>query len=305
MTKYVCMQGEPSECGLACLVMLARKSGIFVTLEELRQKHRPNNYGVSLKQLKELASDIGLNVKMVTFDELEDFSEVNGVGILHMAMGHYIVLDKVNQLYCSILNPSMGSQILRNETLKSSLSGYALVLDNESTERHVTATKLHDTKNKIMDFGKINPYLVALGIVMVLFSSIIPAYILGSPEAMLENGSMDILYFVLLFALQFFALLLSYLCIRKEISIQNFHFMNNGRVLFSKLLSNTMDFFERRHVSDVSSKIMSYLGAKVTESTIYNKTFISIFKLIVGFSVLVFVSPILTSIVALAALLRT
>lgn len=305
MTTETCIQGEPAECGLACLVMLASKAGITITLEEIRTKYRPNNYGISIEELKVLASEIGVDVNIVLFDDISDLNQANGVGILHLANSHYVLLDKVNGFYSSIRNPAMGKQLIKNELLKPTLSGYALVL-NESNDKPLKTSEISSKKRKkLLDIKQVDSSLVLMGIVSVLLSSIIPAYVLGSPNAMLENGKMEIKYFIFLFILQASALCISYIAVRKEIAIQNHNFLNQGTMLFRKMFNNTIDFFERRHASDVTNKFLTYINSKTVESTIYNKVLIALFKLVVGISILLYVSTELTLVIAFGIFLRT
>src|SRR3954462_4470703 len=84
-------QTEISECGLACLAMVAGFHGHQTDLRELRKNHSITLKGVTLAQVVSIAQKMHFSTRAIKV-ELEDLRLVRGPAILHWDMNHFVVL---------------------------------------------------------------------------------------------------------------------------------------------------------------------------------------------------------------------
>ena len=90
----VILQGEISECGLACLAMIAAAWGLKADLAALRARLASTPRGLSLRMLVNLAAAIGLAARPVRIG-LQRLGELKLPALLHWNMDHFVVLERV------------------------------------------------------------------------------------------------------------------------------------------------------------------------------------------------------------------
>ncbi|EDD1690686.1 ABC transporter, partial [Salmonella enterica] len=124
------MQNEVSECGLACISMLADYYGIEAPLEKLRLKYPTSLHGFTLARLSTILNEMGLPGVPVQFD-YDELDALPLPAILHYGAGHYVVLAWRSGNNVCVLNPSFGKQLLTFDALKREISGFALIIDEQ------------------------------------------------------------------------------------------------------------------------------------------------------------------------------
>ena len=88
------LQTEATECGLACLAMIAGYHGHHTGLMELRRRFSSLK-GISLKQLIQTAHRLGLGTRAVKLD-LGDLGKLKLPCVLHWNFNHFVVLKAVD-----------------------------------------------------------------------------------------------------------------------------------------------------------------------------------------------------------------
>lgn len=120
-------QSETTECGLACLVMVANYHGLKVTLGWARQQLSTSARGLTLKTLIQQADFLSLNSRPVQAG-LDLLSEINLPAILYWNLDHFVVLEKVKgDKYC-IIDPAIGKKILNKGEVSDKYTGILLEL---------------------------------------------------------------------------------------------------------------------------------------------------------------------------------
>ncbi|VFT62722.1 putative toxin transporter [Pseudomonas aeruginosa] len=89
------LQTEATECGLACLAMIAGYHGHHTGLMELRRRFSVSLKGISLKQLIQTAHRLGLGTRAVKLD-LGDLGKLKLPCVLHWNFNHFVVLKAVD-----------------------------------------------------------------------------------------------------------------------------------------------------------------------------------------------------------------
>src|SRR4051812_12924779 len=137
-TVRLIRQTEMTECGIACLAMVAGTFGLDVDLGTLRRRFQPSMRGASLKSLIAMADQLGLSGRAVKLP-LERLKDLHTPAVLHWDMNHFVVLERVKGGKALIHNPDGRSSWLSLAQLSDHFTGVALELrpagDFESGEQ--------------------------------------------------------------------------------------------------------------------------------------------------------------------------
>ncbi len=123
----IILQSEISECGLACLGMVASYHGLEINLAALRQRYAVSSRGLSLYHIVELARSLNLDSQAYQL-ELEELEQLKKPCILHWDLNHFVVLVGVEKNVVTIADPAIGLRHLSLEEVSASFTGYALEL---------------------------------------------------------------------------------------------------------------------------------------------------------------------------------
>ncbi|RYE94330.1 MAG: peptidase domain-containing ABC transporter, partial [Oxalobacteraceae bacterium] len=87
-------QAEGSECGLACLAMVAGHHGLDTDLTALRRRFQVSLKGATLKHLMSMAEELGFSARPLR-GEVSDLSETALPAVLHWDLNHFVVLTRI------------------------------------------------------------------------------------------------------------------------------------------------------------------------------------------------------------------
>src|SRR5215472_12765529 len=121
----VVMQGEISECGLACLAMIAAAWGLKADLAALRSRLASTPRGISLRVLVNLAATVGLAARPVRIG-LQRLGELKMPALLHWNMDHFVVLERVRGSVAWIVDPAQGRRRVSLESISPNFTGIAV-----------------------------------------------------------------------------------------------------------------------------------------------------------------------------------
>ena len=127
MPLPVILQADRSECGLACLAMVAAAHGRHDTLREYRLKFPPSQRGMTLHQLRACASEMGFECRAVRV-ELEELSQLRTPAILHWEFDHFVVLKAIRNGRAIIADPAFGMRRLAQSEVSRRFTGVAMEL---------------------------------------------------------------------------------------------------------------------------------------------------------------------------------
>jgi ATP-binding cassette, subfamily B, bacterial CvaB/MchF/RaxB len=123
----VILQGEASECGLACLAMIASSWGLQIELTAFRLQLTAAPRGIKLRTLLNLASSIGLAGRPVRIG-LQRLGDLKVPAILHWDLDHFVVLERVVGDVAWIVDPARGRVRMKLEAASPSFTGIAVEL---------------------------------------------------------------------------------------------------------------------------------------------------------------------------------
>lgn len=284
----VIYQNEISECGLACICMVGGWFGQETSLRDLREKHPISQYGASLYQLTEILAELRVNAQPIEFD-IEQLAALPTPTILHFGGNHFVVLFRVRGNQALIVDPALGRRLMPVATLKSYLSGYAVLCQPDTAVLPSDNLKPPKPAGEISRSVKyaILPILAAMG------GFIVPLFIftmLGSKKALPE-------YSLIFLSLLFLGILQPSLdLISRKLLIRKTVFDATLVVnkQFSRVLRNSYSYFLRRKDGEIAARFNSWSRAKMTDPVIQNDIIVSTTIILIAVSIMLIISPLLT-----------
>lgn len=254
-------QTESSECGLACLAMIAGFYGNRSGLGELRRRFQPSMQGSTLKQLIEIAERLGFTARAVRAD-MENLPQLQTPCILHWNMNHFVVLKKASRRRAKIHDPAMGVLELSAEKLSSHFTGIALELTpGAKFQKRPRGKPLHlsDLWSRIVGLKRHLALILLLSLLLQLFAIAAPFYMQTVIDDVVLRGDSGLLAalatgFLLLLVIESGVQLLRAAVVLQLSSRLHLQLAVN---LFSHMIRLPLQFFQRRHLGDVLSRFSS------------------------------------------------
>ena len=261
MRVPVILQTEATECGLACLAMIAGYHGHRIDLGALRRQHPVSLKGVTLKGLIKVAKDLHFSCRALRLD-LEHLCQLQLPAIVHWDMDHFVVLRTVTRSHLVLHDPAYGVKRISISEAGKHLTGIALELFP------VEGFSKIDARDRLK-FSTLWPHmrgtLPALFQVFVL-SLVLELLVLASPfylqlaiDEVVARGDADLLSVLACGFGLVAGLVVTATAIRSLILLilQNALHLQMGARLFRHLIRLPISYFEKRHIGDVLSRFIS------------------------------------------------
>lgn len=270
-------QYDMMDCGPACLRMIAKWYGAEYSLQTLRKKSHANQGGVSLRDMKNAAENIGFQAYGVRISVEDLVGEASQPCILHWNQNHFVVLYKVKRkkngdLDFYIADPATKKHIYTRDELQhcwigdfveKSGTGVALILV-PNDEFGKFKDPFRPPKSSMLAFIKyVVPYrsVILQLILAMLLSSIIQIVIPFLSQAMVDQGinarNLSVITLILMAQLVFFITNMSIDYIRSWMLLYM-----NSRIDMSliadflvKLTAMPLNFFDSRMTGDILQRI--------------------------------------------------
>ncbi len=267
----VVLQAAGSECGLACLTMIASHFGHDVNLAGMRGRFPVSMAGSRLSDLIEFAGDLGLQAKAVRAPP-EDIAYLKTPAILHWNARHFVVLRKVTGRYAIIHDPASGVRRIPLAALGKSYHGVALELEPgedfspQSTTAHVS---LRDAWGPIRGGAAAVIQVIGLSLLVQVLALAGPLFLQIAVDRATGQGDNGVL-FALAIAFGGVLLIKAFAEAARGWTLLYYSNLLNYQMLkrlFSRLLRLPPAYFETRHVGDIMSRMGSArtLQATMTE----------------------------------------
>ncbi len=254
-------QTEAMECGLASMAMVAKYHGHNIDLNGLRQRFPVSLKGATLSQLMHMANQLDMGPRALRL-ELEDLSKLQLPAILHWDLNHFVVLKKVTGNKVHIHDPAIGAKVMTMKKLSDHFTGVALELTPVAGFSQQTAKKtmrMSDLWRRLVGMKRGLLQLLILSIVLQLIILASPFYLqLVIDEAVVKFD----LKFLFILALAFggLAIIRVFTQMMREWTILYFGYQMSFQMvanLFRHLIHLPTEFFEKRHIGDVLSRMRS------------------------------------------------
>jgi ATP-binding cassette subfamily B protein RaxB len=265
------LQTEATECGLACLAMVAHYHGHDVDLPSLRRKFSISLRGVNLKRLMETAGRLGFDSRPLRL-ELEGVRHLSTPCVLHWDLHHFVVLKQATARGVVIHDPARGVLRLSNAEFSKHFTGVALECAPRADFTPVKARQsisLRALTGKVKGLPRAFAQILLLAVALEVFAIIGPLYMQWVLDQVLVSADANLLTvlgagFLLVVVFQALISSLRAWTITWVGALLNAQWATN---VFSHLLKLPMDWYEKRHVGDVVSRFSSMTSIQKTLTT--------------------------------------
>jgi ATP-binding cassette subfamily B protein RaxB len=291
------LQTEATECGLACLGMVAGFYGYRTDLAALRQQFSISLKGATLTNLIQIANRLELGARPLKL-ELEGLSQLKLPCILHWNFNHFVVLKEVNARSITILDPAFGLRILSFDAASTAFTGVALELwPNPSfkPQKRKQPIKLHSLMGRVTGLSRSFGQVLLLAVALEILSIITPFFLQWVIDDVLVSADRDLLTTL---ALGFGLLML----MQQTVGIvRSWVIMYMGTTLnvqwranvFTHLIRLPIQYFEKRHLGDVVSRFSSIDNIQHTLTTSFLEAILDGLMTIVTLVMMFIYSPTL------------
>ncbi|MFW1645459.1 peptidase domain-containing ABC transporter [Acinetobacter guillouiae] len=267
----VILQTESSECGLACLAMIAGYYGYDSNLLTLRQKYPISQKGVTLTSLVKIANKLHLITRPLKL-ELDELNKLRLPCILHWDMNHFVVLKSVSTTKITIIDPAFGEKQLNYDQASSHFTGIALELwpDSDFEEKkEKTSIRIFKLFGEIRGLWKSLGQILILALVLEVFSLVSPFFMQWVIDHAIVSADLNLLttlaigFGMLMLLSSLISLLQSWVVMHMATTL-NVQWKAN---IFHHLVNLPTNFFQKRHLGDIISRFGSIDAIQRTLTT--------------------------------------
>ncbi len=251
--------------------MVSEAHELRIGLPELRQRFPLSLKGAKLSHLIAIAQQLGFTTRPLRLD-MEDLGKLKLPCILHWDLNHFVVLANVGRSKVTILDPAVGQRKLSFAEVSAHFTGVALELrpgPEFKPQRAMPAVSLRQLTGKVSGWWRSLALIGLLSVALQVFVLLGPFYLQWVVDQVLVSADRDLLVvlglgFGLALLLQVGTGLLrgwSVVYLSSQLGLQ---WMGN---VFAHLLRLPLDFFEKRHLGDITSRMQSVQAIQRTLTT--------------------------------------
>jgi len=301
------LQSEASECGLAALAMVAAAHGHAVSLAELRRRFPLSLKGARLGGLIDVARQLGLSARPMRLEPAQ-LGQLSLPCVLHWRLNHFVVLARVGRSRVTVLDPALGERRLRLSEVSEAFTGVALELMPNADFRPqpvAPVVTLRQLTGPVRGMRRSLLQVLALSLGLQVFVVLAPFYTQWVIDQVLVAADRDLLAVLGLgFGL---ALLLQVATsvLRGWVVVQlsaSLGLQWAGRV-FAHVLRLPLDYFEKRHLGDINSRLASVKAIQQTLTTRFVEALVDGLMALVTLALMLVYSWKLAGVTVLAVLI--
>lgn len=255
------LQTEASECGLACLAMIATHYGRNTDLRSLRADHPISTGGATMATLMKIGVELKLGSRPVKLD-MDQLSSLRLPCILHWNFNHYVVLHGVTDSYAIINDPAVGKRRVAWAEFSNCFTGVALELwpsADFSVKPAAPGIKLSDLIGRLSGFGKAIGQVAIVALSLELIAAVSPLYLQWLVDEVAINEDRDLLW-SLAFGFGLLIVFKQVLAATRSFLVLYFNtsFSVQWRTnTFNHLIRLPIQYFEKRYLGDIVSRFES------------------------------------------------
>ena len=257
----VLLQAEAHECGLVGIAMISAYHGRHLDLADLRSRGLASSRGATLNDLAAIAEAEGFKTRGLRL-ELEHLRELAAPAILHWDLNHFVVLTKVRGNHVWIHDPALGRRKLRLQEVSKHFTGIALELKPApgfQLQAPAPRLRIWDLWRGFEGLNLSLAHIFALSMLLQITLVAAPLQVQwvideGVAFADAELITLLALGFLCVLAIQLAAQMFRGWLVARLTQLVAFEFARN---LFGHMLRLPLDWFEKRHLGDLTSRFGS------------------------------------------------
>lgn len=303
------IQSEAAECGLASLAMIANAHGFEIGMHEMRRRFPMSLKGAKLTQLIQISHQLGFAARSLRLD-MDDLSKLKLPCILHWDLNHFVVLGKVGPASATIYDPAFGERKLSLGEVSSHFTGIALELtpsaDFKPEERPAEIT-VRQLTGPVKGLWQSLAQILLLSLALQVFVVLAPFFMQWVVDQALMSADRSLLVllglgFGLVIVLQVIIGWVRGWSVVHLSSRLGLQWTDN---VVAHLLRLPLDFFEKRHLGDITSRMSSLQTIQRTLTTSFVEAVIDGMMAVATLSMMLLYSWKLTMVSLLAVFLYT
>ena len=297
------LQSESSECGLACLAMIASHFGQRSDLAELRRRFSISLKGVTLAQLMRHAASMQMLARPLRL-ELDEITALALPCILHWNLNHFVVLKKVSkdwrgELQLTLLDPAVGERRVNLAEASRYFTGVALELSPNidfSESREPPRIQIRQLTGRIAGLRRAVVQVVLLALALELFAIVAPLFNQFVIDEVIGGADRELLrvlvagFGLMLVTQTALGLARGWFLMRWGTDVG---FQWTSRVL-SHLVRLPVPFFEKRHLGDIVSRFGSIGAIQGTLTSLFVGSLLDGVMALFALGMMILYSPQLT-----------
>ena len=254
-------QAESTECGHACLAMVATWFGHRIDLVSLRLSHATSANGLSVHTMAVLAEQIGLRARALRL-EPQDLVHLKLPAVLHWDMNHFVVLRSVGRRAAVIHDPARGVLRLTNAQVAEHFTGIAVEFSPAEDFAPIRRERRLPLTHLFSGAGALVPQalqIIALSLFMETLLLVAPWYLQIAIDDVIPRGDSR----VLLILAGAFATVAVFRLVTEVarglvlVYVQSHLDLSMSGRLFSHMIRLPLAFFVKRDDGDIISRVHS------------------------------------------------
>jgi ATP-binding cassette subfamily B protein RaxB len=287
--------------------MIANHHGHRTDLPEFRRRFSVSLKGASLNRLMGIAQQLGFQTRALRLD-LEHLGRLQTPCILHWNLDHFVVLAKVGRRSVTVLDPAYGERELDFDEVSRHFTGVALELTPGAEfqkQAAPPAIRLSQLTGPVRGLWRALAQILLLSVALQVFVLLAPFYMQWVVDQALVSADRDLLTvlglgFGLAVLLQVAIGLLrgwALVFLSTRLGLQ---WLGN---VFAHALRLPLEFFEKRHLGDVVSRMGAVQAIQQTLTTSFIEALIDGLMAIATLAMMLLYSPRLALVTLVAVAL--
>ena len=305
----IILQTEATECGLACLAMVAEYHGYSTDLATLRSRFSISLKGATLVHLIDIANRLELVTRPLKLD-LESLGQLKSPCILHWNFNHFVVLKEVGLKTVTIHDPAFGVRKLSLAEISKAFTGVAMELwpnSNFKPQKQKQSIRLRGLMGRVTGLSISFTQIILLALALEVFALVSPLFMQWVIDDVIVSADRDLLttlalgFGLLMLLQQAVSFARSWVVIYMGTTL-NIQWRAN---VFTHLIGLPVQYFEKRHLGDVVSRFGSVDQIQQTLTTSFIEGILDGVMTLVTLVMMFIYSPLLGWVVVGAMVLYT
>jgi len=300
----VIRQATATECGLACLAMIASFHGHKNDISEFRRRFPLSMRGANLKDLMNIGDQINLSSRAMRY-ELGELAQLRTPCILHWGFNHFVVLKSASKSGLIIHDPAKGAIKVSKDEAERQFTGVALeLIPTKDFKKKSAGAKLKLTQLVIFDKAFFTSF--SIGLILSLLGEVFlltaPFYLQVVIDEVLLKGDQNLLNTVALA----FGLIVFFQIVSGALRQLTFQFLSQtlsfdiSARIFHRLMHLPMSYFQKRDLGDIQHRVQSVNQIQMFISQTAPRLLLDIMFSIFIIVIMLAYDPVLTGVILLA-----
>jgi ATP-binding cassette, subfamily B, bacterial CvaB/MchF/RaxB len=300
-TLPVIYSTEAAECGLACVAMVGRYYGHHINLNGIREKYPFSISGVALGNLIRLANKLGFGTRALKV-EMSALGKVKMPAILHWDLSHFVVLKSITRSGIIIHDPASGKRTLTAAEFSKHFTGVLLELTPAAQFEKIdalTPTKINSLWSHSTGLWAAVAQVLFLSLILQIVTFAAPFQIQLVIDGAIGHSDVSLLN-ILFIGFALLVIMQAGLEAVRTWAVQIF-----GNLLSYQMVGNLVrhllhlpsEFFEKRHIGDILSRVGSTEAIQDALSRGIVTALIDGCMAMIAVAIMFLYSPLLTGIV--------